>query len=39
MTLEEVTLPINAVKVQLNNTRAFIGNTELGNGVLCVAER
>ena len=39
MTLEDVTLPINAVKLQLNNTRAFIGSAELGNGVLCVAER
>lgn len=31
--------PSNGIKIQVPNTKAFVGETELGTGVLCVAER
>lgn len=39
MALHEVTIPTIGIKIQTSNTKAFIGTTELGTGLLCVAER
>ena len=36
---KNLVLPTDGIKIQAPNTRAFIGETEYGKGVLCVAER
>ncbi len=39
MALLDVSLPTNGIKIQTNNTKAFIASNEIGSGLLCVAER
>jgi hypothetical protein len=36
---KNLVLPTEGIKIQAPNTKAFIGETEYGQGVLCVAER
>ena len=35
----DLKLPTEGVKIQVANTRAFVGDDEVGCGTLCVAER
>ncbi len=40
MALEDnIEFPINGIKIQTSNTKAYINDKEYGNGTLCVAER
>lgn len=36
---KNVNLPVQGVKLIVDNTRAFIGDSDYGIGSLCVAER
>ena len=36
---KNIALPTEGIKLQAQNTRAFIGDVEYGKGLLCVAER
>lgn len=33
-----IELPTDGIKIQLQNTKAFIANSDYGSGTLCVAE-